>query len=495
MITYSNRILISVGGFILLAVTACAVYFETPLLLLIPLVSLGAFYLVQHPAVLFYLLIFSIPWSAEFNFTESLGSDLPDEPLMLLTAFCSIGLFVYQWKKVMGGKWHLLTLLLLLQIAWLLITVILSTHFILSAKYFLAKGWYLLAFVAAPVLFGGDEKMIRRTALVLSGSMVTVTLIVLFRQAQVGFSFATINDCLKPFFRNHVTYSALLVFMVPLQIAFFQMTADKKWRQLIVICLIVTVAAIYLSYARGAWLAMFAGVIVYWLLRKRLLVKSFIVIIMLTVITVLWLKDNDRYLAFAHDYKTTIFHPDFEEHLAATYQMKDVSTAERFHRWIAGVRMIDDSWQTGFGPSTFYQHYKSYTVPAFKTWVSANKEHSTVHNYFLLLLIEQGAIGLLLFLLLTGAMFWYVQRIYNGTQNRFWKITAATVGAILMMQCTVNFLSDLIETDKIGSVFYLCVATLIIADRKTKECRTDEQGISKEEVKGKEQKNKAPRQS
>jgi O-antigen ligase len=178
-------------------------------------------------------------------------------------------------------------------------------------------------------------------------------------------------------------------------------------------------------------------------------------------------------LAFAHDYKTTIFHTNFEEHLSATYEMKDVSTAERFHRWIAGVHMAGDSWQTGFGPTTFYQHYKSYTVPAFKTWVSKNEEQSTVHNYFLLLLVEQGAIGLLLFLSLLGAMFWQVQNIYHRTNNLFWKYTVAAIAAILVMQCIVNFLSDLVETDKAGSVFYLCVAVLIIADSATQTLNTN----------------------
>jgi O-antigen ligase len=38
----------------------------------------------------------------------------------------------------------------------------------------------------------------------------------------------------------------------------------------------------------------------------------------------------------------------------------------------------------------------------------------------------------------------------------------------LVMICTVNFLSDLIETDKIGSVFYICLASLVVADIKTK---------------------------
>lgn len=476
MIAYSNKTVIVIGCFILIATTALATYFSQPLLLLAPVVLTGCFYLLQHPRLLFYGLLFSIPWGAEVKFTESLGTDLPDEPLMLLMAFSSIVLFLLQRrKKAYQQSLHPLIVLLLLQVGWIAVTVVLSTHFMLSAKYFLAKGWYLLAFVAAPLLLGDDEKLVKRSAAVLLSSMGLVTVIILGRHLLHGFSFAGINNAVQPFFRNHVMYSALLVFTVPLQIALLQMSNSKKLRRLLLFSLAVTIAALYLSYARGAWLAFFGGMIAYWLLKKKLLFKSFIAVVFLGVLSVLWLKDNDRYLSFAHDYKTTIFHQNFEEHLAATYQLKDVSTAERFHRWIAGVRMAKDSWPTGFGPSTFYEHYKSYTVPAFKTWVSKNEEHSTVHNYFLLLLIEQGAIGLLLFLLLLATMFWQVQKIYRRTDSPFWKTVVAATGAILVMQCTLNFLSDLIETDKVGSVFYLCVAVLVIADRKTREYRADQQ--------------------
>ena len=130
--------------------------------------------------------------------------------------------------------------------------------------------------------------------------------------------------------------------------------------------------------------------------------------------------------------------------------------------------MSKDRWFTGFGPTTFTRQYKSYTIPAFRTWVSDNREQSTVHNYFLLLLIEQGVAGMLFFLFLLGAMLYKAQAIYHRTNDPFWKTTVVTIASILLMQCTVNFLSDLIETDKVGSVFYLCIAFLLIADAKTK---------------------------
>ena len=205
------------------------------------------------------------------------------------------------------------------------------------------------------------------------------------------------------------------------------------------------------------------------MIKKKLLVTAYIAVAVLIISSVIWLQHKNKYLQFAHDYTSTIYHSNFSEHLVATYKMKDVSTAERYYRWIAGIRMGTDKWDVGFGPNTFYHNYKSYTIPAFKTWVSDNREHSTVHNYFLLVLVEQGVPGFVLFLLLVGVLFWYAQLIYHRTNDAFWKRTISTIASILVMICTVNFLSDLVETDKVGSIFYLCIAVLIIADTQTKK--------------------------
>jgi O-antigen ligase len=429
--------------------------------------------LLQHPHFLFYTLLFAIPWSVEAKVTESLGTDLPDEPLMLLTAFAAMALFLSQKKKKGKHPIHGLLWILLIIIAWWVITVLASTQFTLSAKFLLAKGWYLLAFVAAPLLLSTGEKFIRNSAIVLFGSTMLVTLVILIRHATMGFTFATINDAVAPFFRNHVNYSALLVFLVPLQLAFYRLEKNKRRRAFLLASLLIVLAALYFSFARGAWLALAIAILGYQLLKKGWLLPAFLFSLLIIGSLIFWLQQNDRYLTFAPRHDVTVFHEDFAEHLIATYKGKDVSTAERFYRWVAGARMSSEHWLTGFGPTTFYEHYKSYTVPAFRTWVSGNLERSTVHNYFLLVLLEQGVPGLLLFLLLLGAMFWYAQKIYRRATDPFWKGTVAVITAILCMQCTLNFLSDLIETDKVGSVFYLCVAFLIIADRKTK--KTEEQ--------------------
>ncbi|MES1215328.1 MAG: O-antigen ligase family protein [Bacteroidota bacterium] len=305
-------------------------------------------------------------------------------------------------------------------------------------------------------------------AIVAGISMLMVTLIALGRHSMFGFHFANINNAVAPFFRNHVNYSAMLVCIVPVFFAFYRLSQSKRQRVVIALAIIILLTALFFSYARGAWLALAAGLVTYQLIKRRYLIITYITAIILTITFLFWIKSNDRYLQFTNDYNKTIFHKDFREHLIATYQLKDVSTAERFYRWIAGIRMIKDRPLTGYGPNTFYYNYKIYTVPVFKTWVSKNEDRSTVHNYFLLTAIEQGIPGLIFFLLLFGAMLYYAQLLYHRVQDLFYKTVSVTIAVILVMIAVVNFLSDLIETDKIGSLFFLCLSVLIVTDINTR---------------------------
>jgi O-antigen ligase len=466
ILTTANKIFVGLLSLLVVSLAGIAAWEQQLLWVFIPAVLLSLYLLLQYPVVLLYVMVASIPWSVEYHFSNALGTDLPDEPLMLLAAFASLALLILHKKNLPFKPGHILVWLVGAQLAWTLVTVVLSTDVVISIKYFLAKSWYILAFLILPLFIYKDPKLIRRSAMVLAGSMFLSVLFVLYKHSAFDFSFEKVNTALEPFYRNHVTYSALLVCTIPIFIAF--MRFKTPYRSWVVIAFVIMLAALYLSYSRGAWLALTIGMFSYFLLQKKWILKAFVVFIGLTIGSIFWLKHNDRYLQYAPQYSTTIFHTNFEEHLVATYRMKDLSTAERYFRWIGGLRMTKDSWLTGFGPNTFYDNYKPYTIPAFKTYVSRNEEHSTVHNYFLLLIIEQGALGLLLFLATIAFAFWKAQKIYHRTQDQFWKRTVAAVVAILSMICTVNFLSDLIESDKSGPLFYLCLAILIIADRHTR---------------------------
>lgn len=455
---------------IFVAVAALAVLTEQYFFIIIPFALLFFYAGWQNRNIVFLLLLFTLPLSFEYNFSSGLGTDIPDEFLMLLVLLLFILYWFYSPKVISKNiLQHPLMVLLLIILCWTFVTVLFSTRQQISLKFLLAKSWYVGAFVIAPAIVFRAKKRITVAAIALVSSMLLVTGIALVRHYENNFSFATINEAVSPFFRNHVNYSAMLVCMLPVLGAFYQLNKKRDFKIVLTFIIAIVLIALFFSYARGAWLALLAGATARWLIKNRLLLYAYIAATIITLGLLFWIKENDRYLEYAHDYNTTIFHKDFSEHLIATYKLKDVSTEERFYRWIAGVRMIKDNWLTGFGPNTFYNNYKDYTVPAYKTWVSNNPEHSTVHNYFLLTTVEQGIPGLVFLLLLFGGMIYYAQKLYHRIRDTFYKTVAITTGVMLTMIIVVNSLSDLIETDKIGSLFFLCLATLIVTDVNTRD--------------------------
>jgi O-antigen ligase len=93
--------------------------------------------------------------------------------------------------------------------------------------------------------------------------------------------------------------------------------------------------------------------------------------------------------------------------------------------------------------------------------VSDNPERSTVHNYFLLILVEQGIPGLLIFCLLLYVLLSAAHRQYHAAEDLFDRAIAAGILAVLSMIILLNMLSDLIETDKVGSIFFICIGLLL----------------------------------
>src|SRR5690606_41296292 len=66
-----------------------------------------------------------------------------------------------------------------------------------------AKSWYIGAFIFAPLIFMETRRMIYALKLALVAIVLTVVY-TMVKHAIDGFSFASINEAVRPFFRNHV---------------------------------------------------------------------------------------------------------------------------------------------------------------------------------------------------------------------------------------------------------------------------------------------------
>lgn len=466
-------------GFFFVAFLLLSVFLENWILVAIPFLVLLIPAFIQQPLLLFYLLLFVIPVSIEYKFTETLGTDFPDELMMLALSFIFILLFIHR-PSILNKKWmaHGLILLLLLQLAWVMIATVYSTNPILSVKYLLAKIWYIIPFVFFPLLFLKDKRSIQIAGWCLLVPLVCLAGLSLMRQAMDGFSFGKVNQALSPYFRNHVNYGAMLAAMLPVSVAFYWLSDKKNNQGMALFTILLLLLALVFSFSRGAWLAVLISLITVWAIRKKIIVHLLSIALIAVSAIFIWLGTNNNYLDYRPNFKKTIFHTNFEQHLAATYRGQDLSTAERFYRWTAVQQMMAENPMTGVGPNNFYDTYKAYTASAYKTWVSDNKEHSTIHNYFFLLLIEQGLPGLGIFLCLLFSLFWYAQKIYHQKQSKWHQTIALTLAAMLAAIITVNFLSDLVETDKIGSLLYCCIGLLVWLDLHSSNQQLDSKQVS-----------------
>lgn len=430
-------------------------------------------FMIHSTERLFWMLLCLLPLSTEINITSSLGLDFPDEPIMMLLTAMALLRWWHQPQAFPDTVWrHPLFFLLVIHMLWITVTCFYSEEPVLSIKFLLAKSWYIVPFVILPALWLNRIRNIEKMVRYLLIPMGIIIVITLLRHAVSGFSFESINRHLFPFFRNHVNYGAMLVCLLAVAFAAYNHTTNnKKYRKGLQIFMLIGIAGLIFSYSRGAWLALIGGLINVWVIRKRMIIPVIITALLAVLISTVWLSTDQRYFRFAPDHDRTIFHTDFSQHMSATIAFKDVSNAERFYRWIAGARMFAERPLTGFGPSTFYHNYRPYTVRRFETWVSDNPEHSTVHNYFLLTALEQGVIGLLIFCALYFLMLWRIQKIYHQLHSYFFRTVAITTAAILVMIGIINFMSDMIETDKIGSLFWLSLGMIIVLENKLHEER------------------------
>lgn len=173
---------------------------------------------------------------------------------------------------------------------------------------------------------------------------------------------------------------------------------------------------------------------------------------------------QNYFLKYAPIFEETIYHEDFGKHLSSTFSGTDVSSMERVYRWVAATRMFKDHPWMGFGPGNFYPNYLHYTLSDFQTYVSDNPERSTTHNYELLILSEQGVIGLAIFLFLTVVIFISGEKIYHRMQTADDKRIVMTLIIVIAMVYVNLLLSDLLESDKVGPFFFISLSLLAAWD-------------------------------
>ncbi len=455
------------GALLCLLCIVASLIFQLSYLSLLPFLVVAAAFMLLDIRSAFFLLIASIPISYNLKEQLGIGIDFPDEPLMLfLTAAFGFVLLLNRnqlpWKRWIQNP---LLMLVALTFLWTSITVICSDTPLFSAKYLLKRLWYLLPFLGFGLLLFREPKVMIRAFQFMFVPLFALVLLVLYRFSAFQFRFEDVHDPVQPFFLNHVMYGSMISCFVPLIAGalFLVPRFSFRWFSLLV-ALAIFLMAVYFSYSRAAWMAVLFALTAGFCIRFRVMHWLMTGIYVLVIAGVLWLAHENQYLNYRPKFERTIMHTSLADHIMATLQGTDISSAERYYRWIAAVRMSTERPITGVGPNNFYDYYKAYTISSYKTWVSRNLERSTTHNYFLFMLVEQGYPALLLYALMIWMIFWYGQALWHKLEDRFLRRVLLSVLCMIAALFINNFFSELLETDKIGSLFLLGIAVIVCID-------------------------------
>lgn len=428
----------------------------------------------------YWIFLFTIPASIQLNFAgDTMSLTLPDQPLM----WCFLILFLVIWARnpALLPKWwwrDKLVFISVLQFFWLAVSVVCSKVLFFSMKVLLAKSWLMVCYFILPVFIFTDKKdYIRGFKLLMIPALITV-IIILIHHAALGFRFNKVQKSLEflgqSLYYNHVDYSSVTSMLFPLLLIAYTLTTKRSWvtRGGLLFIILLFTAGIIFAQTRAAYIAVFFGILIGVCIRLKLVNFIMPTIYGLIILMLVYMIPNNKFLDFRPDYNSTYMHKDFAAHMIATIRGKDMSSMERVYRWIAAIRMSKANPWTGVGPRGFYFYYKPYAVTTFRTYVSRNPEQSTTHNYYLYMLVEEGWPAMLLYALLIPAIFAKAQKVYHRFKDKFYR--AVTIGLAMTIGAGFinNFFSELIETHKVGALFYLPVALLIILDQKSKEMET-----------------------
>lgn len=429
----------------------------------LPVVFFSGLLLCQNIKSIYYLFALVLPFSIEMYLPGGLGTDLPSEPIMWTLSGLGIVFLLARAKQIDLGFWkHSISILVLMHVVWIGVAGLLSSDHIFSLKFFVAKLWYIVPFYFLFGIMHGSPEFSRRFIKTLILSTSVAIIFIMIRHSLEGFSFKSINECVHPIFRNHVNYAVMLVALLPYLFWLRKGSVHKSaYAGLIVLFLV----AIYFSYTRAAMGAVFIGIGIYFLVRWKYIGRAIVCTMVIAGLSIPYFMHNNKYMDYAPNYERTIAHYNFDNLIEATYKLEDISTMERLYRWMAGIEMIKEKPVFGFGPATFYSNYQKFTITAFETYVSNNPEKSGIHNYYLMTLVEQGIIGLFIFMAMLILVFVEGQKTFHKVKKEQEKSLILAVLCSIGIVATILTINDLMEVDKIGPIFFLGIA--IIATTST----------------------------
>tara|TARA_Y100000782_G_scaffold115256_1_gene156260 strand:+ start:3993 stop:5504 length:1512 start_codon:yes stop_codon:yes gene_type:complete len=428
-----------------------------------------AYGFIYYKKWVYFLTIGLIPVSVGFELSRTgMNVSTPSE----LLEFLLLGIFiVYLLLKGVNKKifYHPLSILLLLDLIWLIISSMFSTLPDVSFKRVLMKLNYLFVFyfLLAELSYKKPLTGIKPLLFYALG-LIYPMYHTLKMHIHYDFNPKVVFSISAPFYSDHTIYGACLAFITPLLIMAALRNKKLKinqwgaWFFGIILLLVLVSQALALS--RAAMLSLIVALLFYGLIRLRVHIRFLIG--MLLVLSIGTYAFKDELYGEISQNEAVSNDGDVMNHVSSVTNVEsDASNLERINRWVCAWEMFKEKPLTGFGPGTYQFEYAQFQSSQYKTYISTTHgDRGNAHSEYLSYLSETGIVGFILFVVI---VFYSIHlglvNYYNATDPAM----KQTILAVLLGLVTFYFhgiFNAFSDQDKMAFLYYGSLGMLLLAD-------------------------------
>jgi putative inorganic carbon (HCO3(-)) transporter len=414
---------------------------------------------------IFYFLIFTTPLSLNLEKLEmgGIGMFIPTEPILF---FIMVLFFIRMFMNFNYDKrvlLHPITLIILLQVSWMLICTFTSVRPIISLKYVISRMWFLVSFYFIAIqLFKNPEK-IRQYLWFYLIPLTGVIIYTVVNHYLHGFDDKPAHFVMKPFFKDHTSYGAVLAMYVPMVIYliyYYDKFSMKFYTSTVFIILMI---GVIFSYTRAAWVSL-AGGAVLWLIYKLRIKFRYLVMVAGVFGFLLYASWGQLMMSLEKNRKESS--GNLTEHIqSASNITSDASNLERINRWESALKMFKEKPVFGWGPGTYSFEYAPFQHSQSLTIISTNAgKLGNAHSEYIGPLAESGVMGSLTVILLFSFVFYYGSKVYHSLPKG--KDKALVLATIIGFSTYAahGLLNNYLDTDKASVPFWGFIGIIVAYD-------------------------------
>jgi O-antigen ligase len=441
------------------------VYKEMYYAILIPVAIIMLVMYVFSLEKILLLAVFVTPLAIDMgDYDMGVSISIPSEPLLIGILFFFVLKILLEGgieRKIIR---HPVTIAILFNLAWMLLTSITSDIPVVSFKYLLSRLWFII-----PVYFGG--LMLFRTKSnirVFVWAYVLALIVVIFYttwiHAGYGFSEKAGHWVMTPFYNDHTAYGVILALFIPVLAGMsLDISVSRNQRIFTALALVILIIALYLSFSRAAWVSVgFAlGVLILIKLRIKFKWIALSITALLLVFFTFKFEILDKLEKNKQDASA-----NFIEHVQSISNISsDASNLERINRWQAALRMFYDRPLVGWGPGTYQFEYAPFQRSKEKTIISTNLgDHGNAHSEYIGPLAESGLPGLLSVLFILITVIYTGLKVYRNAGNRQTRLLSLSATLGLITYFVHGTMNNFLNTDKASVPFWGFVAIIVALD-------------------------------